>query len=79
MATLEVPKRAVKANANLLLTYEPTFYGRADGLAPFGRGAGLGAAETGSPSESLAARRVSVRITMRSGGSVASQGREGIH
>ena len=31
MATLDVLKQAVKANANLILTCEPTFYGRADG------------------------------------------------
>jgi putative NIF3 family GTP cyclohydrolase 1 type 2 len=34
MATLDVLKAAVKANANLIVTYEPTFYGRADGRAP---------------------------------------------
>jgi putative NIF3 family GTP cyclohydrolase 1 type 2 len=39
MATLDVLKEAVKANANLIVTYEPTFYGRADGRAPAaGRG-----------------------------------------
>jgi putative NIF3 family GTP cyclohydrolase 1 type 2 len=46
MATLDVLKQAVKANSNLVLTYEPTFYGRADGRAPAapGRGpAGFGA------------------------------------
>ncbi|MEO8595418.1 MAG: Nif3-like dinuclear metal center hexameric protein [Candidatus Solibacter sp.] len=31
MATMEVLKQAVKANANLVITYEPTFFGRADG------------------------------------------------
>ncbi|HEY4360258.1 MAG TPA: Nif3-like dinuclear metal center hexameric protein [Bryobacteraceae bacterium] len=30
MATLDVLKQAVKSNANLILTYEPTFYARAD-------------------------------------------------
>ena len=44
MATLGVLKEAVKANANLVLTYEPTFYSRADGRSPAdltpGRGAG---------------------------------------
>jgi putative NIF3 family GTP cyclohydrolase 1 type 2 len=30
MATMSVLKEAVKANANLVLTYEPTFYSRAD-------------------------------------------------
>lgn len=34
MATLDVLKQAVKANTNLILTYEPTFYGHADGEAP---------------------------------------------
>lgn len=40
MATLDVLKQAVKANTNLILTYEPTFYARADGQATAGRGAG---------------------------------------
>jgi putative NIF3 family GTP cyclohydrolase 1 type 2 len=44
MATLDVLKRATKANTNLVLTYEPTFYSRADGTAPAtpiaGRGPG---------------------------------------
>jgi putative NIF3 family GTP cyclohydrolase 1 type 2 len=31
MATLDVLKQAARANANLVLTYEPTFYGRTDG------------------------------------------------
>jgi len=34
MATLNVLKQAAKGNANLVLTYEPTFYGRADGTPP---------------------------------------------
>ena len=34
LATLDVLKQAVSAGANLILTYEPTFYGRADGQAP---------------------------------------------
>jgi len=34
MATLDVLKQAVRANTNLVLTYEPTFYSRADGRAP---------------------------------------------
>ena len=34
MATLDVLKQAAKTNANLVLTYEPTFYGRADGRPP---------------------------------------------
>jgi len=40
MATLDVLKQAAKANANLILTYEPTFYSRADGHGPGGFGAG---------------------------------------
>ncbi|PWU06375.1 MAG: hypothetical protein C5B51_12345 [Terriglobia bacterium] len=36
MATLDVLKQAVKANTNLILTYEPTFYSRADGPGGFG-------------------------------------------
>ena len=34
MATLDVLKQSAQANANLILTYEPTFYGRADGRPP---------------------------------------------
>lgn len=34
MATLDVLKRASKAGANLVITYEPTFFGRQDGPAP---------------------------------------------
>jgi len=41
MATLDVLKQAVRANANLALTYEPTFYGRSDG-APSATGRGPG-------------------------------------
>jgi putative NIF3 family GTP cyclohydrolase 1 type 2 len=40
MATMDVLKRAVMAEANLILTYEPTFYSRADGTAAPGRGQG---------------------------------------
>jgi putative NIF3 family GTP cyclohydrolase 1 type 2 len=50
MATLDVLKQAVKANHNLVITYEPTFYGKADNRppappppgAPAGRGFGGG-------------------------------------
>ena len=31
MATMDVLKQAAKANANLVISYEPTFFGRADG------------------------------------------------
>jgi putative NIF3 family GTP cyclohydrolase 1 type 2 len=43
MATLDVLRQALKAGANLILTYEPTFFGRQDGAAPppaAGRGLG---------------------------------------
>jgi putative NIF3 family GTP cyclohydrolase 1 type 2 len=42
MATVSVLKEAVKANANLVVTYEPTFYSRADGRAPAEPSAGRG-------------------------------------
>jgi NIF3 (NGG1p interacting factor 3) len=42
LASLDVLKEAVKAKANLILTYEPTFYGRADGRAPAAPAAGRG-------------------------------------
>jgi putative NIF3 family GTP cyclohydrolase 1 type 2 len=42
MATLDVLKQAARANANLVLTYEPTFYGRADGQPPASPVAGRG-------------------------------------
>jgi hypothetical protein len=48
MATLAVLQQATKAGANLVITCEPTFYGRADGRNPpsgrGGRGAGGSAA-----------------------------------
>ena len=47
MATLDVLKQALKANANLVLTYEPTFYGRADGRPPAAPVAGRGPAGFG--------------------------------
>jgi len=45
MATMDVLKQAVKAGINLVISYEPTFYGRQDGPPPSssaGRGAGRG-------------------------------------
>src|SRR5436305_1748602 len=39
MATLDVLKQAAAANTNLVLTCEPTFYGRSDGQAPAGAAA----------------------------------------
>ena len=63
MATMDVLKKAVAAGANLVITTEPTFYGRADGAPPQpGRGvapgAGPGAAATPPrPDPVLAAKR----------------------
>jgi putative NIF3 family GTP cyclohydrolase 1 type 2 len=34
MATVDVLKQAVAAGTNLVLTYEPTFFGRQDGMTP---------------------------------------------
>jgi putative NIF3 family GTP cyclohydrolase 1 type 2 len=42
MASLDVLKEAAKSGANLILTYEPTFYGRGDGRAPAASAAGRG-------------------------------------
>lgn len=42
MATLPVLKQAAQSNTNLVLTYEPTFYSRADGQAPSAPSAGRG-------------------------------------
>ena len=36
MATIDVLKRAVRSNANLVISYEPVFYGRSDGRANTG-------------------------------------------
>ena len=44
MATLDVLKQAVRENTNLVLTYEPTFYSRADGRAPAAPAPGRGPA-----------------------------------
>jgi len=44
MATMDVLKQAVQANTNLVLTYEPTFYSRADRPAPAAPAAGRGPA-----------------------------------
>src|SRR5580692_2668233 len=61
MATLDVLKQAAKANANLILTYEPTFYGRADGRPPAapvpGRGAGRGPMGIGPDDPVIKAKR----------------------
>jgi putative NIF3 family GTP cyclohydrolase 1 type 2 len=42
MATYNVLKQAAAANTNLVLTYEPTFYGRADGTATTAPAGGRG-------------------------------------
>jgi putative NIF3 family GTP cyclohydrolase 1 type 2 len=49
MATMDVLKQAAKAGANLVISYEPTYFGRQDGppppapaVAPAGRGGGRG-------------------------------------
>ena len=61
MATLDVLKQAVKSNANLILTYEPTFYSRADGQAQpgpaAGRGQGRGPADSGARDPVVLAKR----------------------
>jgi putative NIF3 family GTP cyclohydrolase 1 type 2 len=50
MATLDVLKKAVSAHANLIVTFEPTFYGRADSpTPPAGPGGGPGAGGRGGP------------------------------
>jgi len=47
MATLEVLKQAARAGANLIISYEPTFYGRQDGPPPAAPAAPAGAAGRG--------------------------------
>lgn len=42
MATFDVVKQASKAGANLIFTYEPTFFGRQDGPTPGATGGGPG-------------------------------------
>jgi putative NIF3 family GTP cyclohydrolase 1 type 2 len=57
MATLDVLKQAVKWNANLVLTYEPTFYSRADGRAPVAPTPGRGPVGFGADDPVLKAKR----------------------
>ena len=57
MATLDVLRQAVKANTNLVLTYEPTFYGRADGQAPATPVAGRGPVGFGREDPVVKAKR----------------------
>ena len=66
MATLDVLKRAVKSRANLVITCEPTFYGRADSPAPpAGRGGAPGstppASADASPDPVFAAKDAFIR------------------
>jgi len=49
MATLDVLKQASKANTNLILTYEPTFYSRMDGHLPPGAVGGRVAGDADDP------------------------------
>jgi putative NIF3 family GTP cyclohydrolase 1 type 2 len=57
MATMDVLKQAVKAKANLVLTYEPTFYARADGQAPASAVPGRGPAGFGPDDPVVQAKR----------------------
>ena len=57
MATIDVLRQAAKANANLILTYEPTFYGRADGRAPVAPAAGRGPVGLGADDPVVNAKR----------------------
>jgi putative NIF3 family GTP cyclohydrolase 1 type 2 len=57
MATLDVLKQAAKANANLVLTYEPTFYGRADGRPPAAATPGRGPMGIGPDDPVVKAKR----------------------
>jgi len=57
MASLDVLKQAVRANANLVITYEPTFYGRADGRAPAVPAGGRGPGGFGADDPVVKAKR----------------------
>lgn len=57
MATLDVLKQAVKANTNLILTYEPTFFGRADGRPLATSAPGRGPAGFGDDDPVVKAKR----------------------
>jgi hypothetical protein len=70
MATLDVLQRAVKANANFVITFEPTFFSKSDSptSAP-GRGQMASALIRSSPP-----RRISSRRTAWSSGASATTG-----
>ncbi|HLK64108.1 MAG TPA: hypothetical protein VKU19_11750 [Bryobacteraceae bacterium] len=57
IATLDVLKQAAKANANLVLTYEPTYYGRADGQGQAASAAGRGPAGPGADDVVISGKR----------------------
>jgi len=58
MATLDLLKRAVKSRANLVITCEPTFYGRADSPAPpAGRGGAPGSTPPASADDPVFAAK----------------------
>jgi putative NIF3 family GTP cyclohydrolase 1 type 2 len=57
MATLDVLKQAAKANTNLVLTYEPTFYSRTDGRAAAEPTAGRGPGGLGNDDLVVKAKR----------------------
>ncbi len=57
MATLDVLKQAVKANSNLILTYEPTFYARQDGQLPPGAVGGRAANASAADDPVIKAKR----------------------
>jgi putative NIF3 family GTP cyclohydrolase 1 type 2 len=57
MATINVLKQAAKANTNLVLTYEPTFYSRTDGRAAAESGPGRGAGGFGADDPLVQAKR----------------------
>ncbi len=57
MATLDVLKQAVKTNANLVFTYEPTFYGRQDAQVRQGATPGRGPTGFGADDPVLKAKQ----------------------
>lgn len=49
MATMDVLRQAARAGTNLIVTYEPTFFGRQDGRQPAPGGRGPGGIAPGDP------------------------------